>query len=340
MTNIDIKQYAQCILPLENILIICHAHPDGDTVGTGMALLRALTNLGKNVIIACSDELPHHIEFMKEFADPERCFFGKTLPEGFAADFVLSVDVASGALIGKELSEYADRIYLALDHHDVNTLECDKLFVEPHASSAGETMYYALRELENASGKKLIDKTCASALYAAISSDSGNFKFTSTTSRTMRAAGELIDEGADNGEIARQLFDIKSLATFRAEALCTANVRFFCDGKVAFSHTTYAQNQEHGLEESDFDTCVQLLRMIEGVEVAVFAKEKTDSEGNEKYRLSLRSNTYADVAEICASFGGGGHKKAAGCTVSGNLSEVCGKITASLEKTITNFAQN
>lgn len=334
MTNIDVKKYASELLSMDNILILTHAHPDGDTIGTGMGLLRALTNLEKKAILACSDELPHHIGFMKAFADSEKCFFGRAFSDAFVPEYVVSVDIASTALIGSGLSEYASKIYLALDHHDVNTLECDMLFVEPHSSSAGETMYYAIRELEKQSGKRLIDGICASALYAAISSDSGNFKYSCTASRTMHAAGELIEAGADNGEIARQLFDIKTLDSFRAEALCTKNVRFFCDGKVAVSYTDHGLNKEYGLEESDFDTCVQLLRMIEGVEVAVFAKEKSENKEKPKFRLSLRSNTYADVAQVCASFDGGGHKKAAGCTVYGDISEVTEKIVTELSKIV------
>ena len=242
------------------------------------------------------------------------------------------MDIASPFLVGSSLSQYVPKICLALDHHDINTLEVPWLFAEPESSSAGETLYYALRELENITGKKLIDEKTACALYCAIASDSGNFKYTNTKERTMHAAGELMGLGADNGEISRRLFDIRSLEAFRAEALCTRNVKFFCGGKLAFSHVNNAMRQEEGLLESDFETCVQLLRMIRGVEVAIFAKEKTGDDGVEKYRISMRSNTFADVAEMCAVFGGGGHKKAAGCTIEGTLEEVMEKTVAEFEK--------
>ena len=190
---IDIKEYAKTLLNFDNILILTHAHPDGDTAGTGVALLCALTNLGKNAAIFCTDELSRNIEFIESYADKSKCFFGKDFTGTFVPEHIVSVDVASNSLLGDKAAEFSDRIELALDHHEINTLKCEKLFVEPHSSSAGETMYYALCELEELSGKKIIDKGCACALYTAIASDSGNFKFSSVCDRTMYAAGKLIE---------------------------------------------------------------------------------------------------------------------------------------------------
>lgn len=323
--RIDRAGFAREIISQDNILILTHSHPDADTAGTGIALYNALAAAGKNVAVACTDELPAHIAFLEEYACGENCFFGKGFEESFLPSYVVSVDVASLSLIGSSLSEYAKNISLALDHHDINTLPCGLLFDEEFSSSAGETLYFVILEMEKLLSKRLIDKNTACALFAAISSDSGNFKFSNTRGRTMSAAGELIELGADNAEISRKLFDIKSLGTFKAEALCTKNVRFFENGKIAFSCIARSELAENSIEETELDTCVQLLRMIEGVEIAIFAKEKTGDDGKEKYRLSMRSNEYADVAKICAGFEGGGHKKAAGCTVFGSLSEVVEK---------------
>jgi len=324
--TITVTQYAKRLLQLDDILILTHSHPDGDTAGTGVALLCALTALGKNAALACTDKLPDHIAFIENYAPSGKCFFGTDFEGIFAPKSVVSVDIASMALVGSALSDYASKITLALDHHDVNSLEVPELFVEPGSSSAGETLYFALCELEKLAGKKLICKNTACALYSAIASDSGNFKYSCTSGRTMRAAGELIELGADNGDISRRLFDIRSFNSFRAEALCTANTTFHFDGKLAFSYTDKALNEQHGLEESDLETCVQLLRMIKGVEAGIFAKEKTGDDGVVKFRISMRSNEYADVAKICAQFGGGGHKKAAGCTVEGTVEQVKQKL--------------
>lgn len=332
--TITVTEYAAKLAQLDNVLILTHSHPDGDTAGTGVALLCALTALGKNAAVACTDKLPDHIGFIQNYADPAKCFFGIGFEGIFTPENVVSVDIASAGLVGSALSEYTSKISLALDHHDINSLDVPELFVEPRSSSAGETLYFALLELEKLTGKKLICKNTASALYCAIASDSGNFKYSNTSGRTMRAAGELIELGADNADISRRLFDIRSLGSFRAEALCTKNVTFHCGGKLAFSYTDKALNAQHGLEESDLETCVQLLRMIKGVEAGVFAKEKTGDDGVVKYRISMRSNEYVDVAKICASFGGGGHIKAAGCTVEGTLEQVKEKITAAFAEVL------
>lgn len=333
---IDIKEYAKTLLALDKILILTHAHPDGDTAGTAIGLLCALTNLGKDAAVACADVLPQNIAFLLDYADENKCFFGKSFSETFVPEHIVSVDVASNSLLGDEMSAYSEKIELALDHHEINSLSCEKLFVEPDSSSAGETMYYTLRELEELSGKKLIDKNCACALYTALASDSGNFKFSSVSGRTMASGGALIDLGADNAEISRRLFDIKSLETLRAEAICIENTRFFADGFIAFSHTNLEILARENLVESDFDSCVQVLRTVKGAEIAIFAKQKPTDDGKEKYRISMRSNKYFDVAEICAAFGGGGHKKAAGCTIYGTLDEVAEKIVGAIsEKTVT-----
>lgn len=333
---IDIREYARALFSFDNILILTHSHPDGDTAGTAIALDAALANLGKKSVVLCADELPQNIKFLENYADMNKCFFGTEPDQTFVPEHTVSVDVASNSLLGDKLLPYSEKIELALDHHEINSLVCENLFVEPSSSSAGETLFYAIRELENISGKKLIDKNCACALYTAIASDSGNFKFSSVSGRTMTAAGELIELGAENAEISRRLFDIKSLETLRAEAICIGNMRFFADGFIAFSHTDLEIFDRENLRESDFDSCVQVLRTVKGSEVAVFAKQKPSDDGKEKYRISMRSNEYFDVAAICAAFGGGGHKKAAGCTVFGTLDEVAEKIVAEICRAMHN----
>lgn len=310
--------FAEECLRSDNIWILTHNHPDGDTAGTGEALLNVLSALGKNAVVACNDPLPHALKFMEQYAPSSRCFFGNPEDIPFQPDTVISVDVASPGLVSGFLFPYTKRIDLALDHHEINTLTCGKLFVEPFSSSSGETLYSVIRELETLSEKHLFTPDVACALYTAIVSDSGNFKYSCTGSRTLRTAAELMEQGADSAYIARMLFDTKALSVFRAEALCTENVSFYCGGRLAFSYMTLDMCRERNLSETDFDTCVQLLRMIEGVEVSIFAKEKTPLEdGTQRFRLSMRSNEFADVAAVCAQFDGGGHKRAAGCTVNG-----------------------
>lgn len=329
------KEFANEILTYDKIMILIHGHPDGDTAGTGIALLNILLTLGKETILVCADALPQYLEFVYEYANSkEKCFFGTFSSNEFTPEHIVSVDIASAGLVGDSLAEYAAGIELALDHHERNSLECPLLLDNESASSAGEVLFDVLCELEELCGKKLTDKNTACSAYTAIASDSGNFKYSSTSGKTLKIAGELVDRGADNAYIARRLFDIKSFGTFKAEAMCTENASFHCGGKIAFSYMTHELCKQRGILENEFDTCVQILRMIEGVEIAIFAKERTEPDSEEKYRLSMRSNEYADVSEICALFGGGGHAKAAACLIQGNLEDVIKKAITACEKSL------
>lgn len=330
--SITPREFAEDILRRENIWILTHGHPDGDTIGSGEALLNALCAVGKNAALLCGDTLTDHLDFMRGYADPSRCFFGNATAVPFMPSYIVSVDVAAEGLIaGLNLPENA-QIALALDHHEVNTLPCERLLVDPTASAAGEVLFEVLCELEALTGKSLIDTATASALYVAIASDSGNFKYASTSSRTLRIAAELIDKGADSAQISRRLFDIHPFSVYCAEAMCTDNVRFYEGGQMAFSYMAIEQCAERAIPATDFDTCVNLLRCIKGVELAVFAKEKEKlPDGTSRYRLSLRSNETVNVADLAARFGGGGHKRAAGCAMCGTPESMAESLLSALK---------
>lgn len=334
---ITAREFAEKILRFDDVYILTHAHPDGDTVGTGIALYNLLTALGKRAAVLCGDSLTHHLEFMRAYAEQDGLYFGNTADVPFAARHIVSVDVAAAGLLSGSLCELADKIELALDHHEINTLPCQELFDEPHSSSAGETFFGVLREAESITGKNLLSEKTASALYCAVSSDSGGFQYQSTGARTFRIAAALTEHGVKVDEISRRLFDHQPFTVFCAEALCTEHARFYHDGKIAVSYMTVADCKQRHIPDTDFDTCVQLLRRIEGVEVSAFLKEKEASDtGACRYRVSMRSNEKVNVAEVCAAFGGGGHARAAGCTVVGTVDSVteslCRRIEEQLEK--------
>lgn len=316
--NLDAREYARRLTEVSDALIIIHSHPDGDAVGSGIALLNILCALGKKACLACCDEISSHLDFLLKYANGE-VFFGN-VGELYDRELsqILTIDIASPSLVGEALSEYMQRIDLSLDHHEINTLSCEELFIESFSSSAGESLFFVAKELEAITGKRIIDKNTACALYASVSSDSGNFKYSNTGSRTHRCAGELIDLGADNEYISRMLFDTKPYSMLVAESICTKNAEMLLDGKVAFSYITEADFVSSGIDEASTDTCPQILRMIPGVEIGAFARAK----GEGVYKLSMRSNEYADVAAFCATLGGGGHKKAAGATFYGTIDEI------------------
>ncbi len=327
---IDAHTYAQRLCEHDDILIVIHSHPDGDAVGSGIALLNILAALGKKAYLACTDSLPSHLDFMSQYAIGKTFFGDCEKLSAYNIAHCYTTDIASPSLVGEQLASYMDNITLSLDHHEINTLLCSELFIESRSSSAGESLYAAIKELEAITGKRLVDKKTACALYASISSDSGNFKYSNTGSRTHIYAGELISLGAENEYICRRLFDTKSYDMLVAESICTQNAEFLLDGRMAFSYITEEEMEKHCLCDASTDTCVQNLRMIEGVEIGVFARPR----GKDTYKLSMRSNDYADVSALCASFGGGGHKKAAGATLCGSLCEIKEKVTQEAKKHI------
>lgn len=333
MQKISVNEFSRELMKIDNILILIHSHPDGDAAGSGLALLNVLLKLGKKACLSCSDELPERLCFLKKYADFSKCFFScapKTAPE-----YIITTDVASGTLLGGNFEAYGDRIFLAIDHHNVNTLQCGKMLLDSNASSAGEILYHVIRYLENETGKKLIDADTASLIYTSICSDSGSFKYSNTSSTTFRIAADLLEEGAESEKISRLLFDVKTSEQMRAENICFNNISLFCENKIAFCYIKRDVMKKYGISDADTENAVNIARQIKGVEIALFARQKNCGENEkEEYKVSARSNEYADVSQLCRAFGGGGHIKAAGCTIAGNLEEVKDKLISEAEKYI------
>lgn len=157
-----------------------------------------LTRLGKNARLLCSDELNVKYSLVADENFAERTFFGKDIDDGFVPSYIVSTDLAAPGIMGAISSVYADKINLCIDHHAVNTLEADLKLVVPSASAAGEVVLDIAREAEIISGKKIIDKPLADALFCAIMSDSGSFRYSNTTEKTFEAAAFLKHCGAEH----------------------------------------------------------------------------------------------------------------------------------------------
>lgn len=299
----------------DNILILTHRNPDGDAVGSMFALFHTLKNMGKNVrciIDSVSDSL--------SFVVDESAF------SEFTPDFIVTTDVADNKLLTKETySLYADKIDLAIDHHAANKPFAQKLLLDSGASAACEVIFDMLRA-ENVE----ITKEIANALYLGIATDTGCFRYANTTSRTLIAAGELVAKGVDNGEINRLVFETKSRAYLQFETMAMNSLRTYFDGKCAVLVLTQEMFGKTGVSEEDTHGIAALPRQIEGVLVGIVIKERTDG----TYKISVRSNEPVSAAEICEVFGGGGHRLAAGCELSGKESEVVNTVLATVKKVL------
>lgn len=308
------REAAEILLGLDDALIIMHMRPDADTVGSAAALALTLRSLGKKAAIASSDEIPSRLKFLTE---------GVTVKTEIGSEELISIDVASpnqlGRLCGCEIK-------LMIDHHRVGIPFADNL-IRPDASSAAEVLYEIISEIE-----KLTDfvmtKEIAERLYAAISSDTGGFIYSNASPKTYLTAARLIEKGIDHADINHRLFNSKSALQIKAEGLVAASLKTAKNGRIAYSSISKKDRENENLPYSAFDTAIDIVRALEGAEIALFIRE--NDEGG--YRASMRS-TGKNVADVAAMFSGGGHIRAAGCSPEGSSAqEVENKLLFELEK--------
>jgi len=292
--RIDIKQCADMLMAQDNILIITHAHPDGDTLGSGFALCRALLKLGKKARVICADEIP--TKYLNAFGELE-------MPE-FKEDFIVTVDVATTNLLGDIAEKYGNIIDLCIDHHNSNTLFAKNTLLDGDAAAACETIMEVIKALGVS-----IDKAIADCLFTGISTDTGCFRYASTTAATFKAAAELVELGADNGRINRIMFETKTKTYAAIERLALEGMQFFLDDRVCIITVTQDMYKQTGSQESETEALPSLTRQIEGVEVGLTIREKPNGE----CKCSIRTFESVDASELAAAFGGGGHKQASAC---------------------------
>lgn len=309
--RIDVNQCAELLKDNDNILILTHAHPDGDTLGSGFALCRALMKLGKICAVINSDVIPKKYNYL----------FDDIAPIRFKPGYVVSVDVATPDLLGDLNGQY--HIDLCIDHHSTNTEYADNLLLED-TPAACEIMYDVIKALDVE-----IDSKMAGCLYTGLTTDTGCFRYASTTAKTYRAAADLIELGADNGTINRVMFETKTKTYARLERMALESMEFFENERVAIITVTQNMYKKTGSNEQETEALAPLTRQIEGVEVGITIREKIDG----TCKASLRTFETVNAAELARFFGGGGHNQAAACrfdcgvdAAKAQLVEKCGEL--------------
>ena len=300
---ITLESAAKTLLSKDKILILTHRSPDGDTIGSGYALAMALRKLGKSVKVDCTDPFPEKYSY----------FTDKLEKLEFDEEFVVSVDIADTKLLGEKLSDYADKIDLCIDHHGSNTKYAKEYYVEASAAAAAKLI--RLMNVE-------FDKDIANAIYTGITTDTGCFRYTNVTAETHRIAADMIDCGAESGMINRLMFETKSRSRLEIERRVMDSIQFYLDGRCAIAYATIDMMKESGAVDNDMEGVSSLPRQIEGVMAGITLREKN----NGKFKVSVRTTDELDASAICANFGGGGHKAAAGCMITGTLNEAIEQI--------------
>lgn len=297
--RIDLNRAAELLLAAEDVVILSHANPDGDTAGCSHALCEALQQLGRRARIICADEFSERMSYMKNGVESQE----------FEPKAIVSVDVADKKLLGKYEELYGGRVMLAVDHHMSHVDFAEYALVEAEAAAACETVY----ELILAAGVKITD-TMAACLYTGIATDTGCFKFSNVTPRTHRIAAELMAHSFDFAGINYTLFDMKTKSRLAIEEKVISSMEYYFDDRCALVVLTREMLDSVDIE--DTNGLASLPRQIDGVEVGVVIKEKGES-----WKASLRTAENVDAQELCACFGGGGHRRAAGCSFKCGLDE-------------------
>lgn len=301
-----ISETAKLVKGWNNILVISHASPDGDTLGSAAALIRGLKSLGINTGFACSDPIEKKFEYL---------FEGLSFSE-FTPDKIITVDVADANLLGR-YKELADKVDLAIDHHLGHREYAKASYVNIKSAANTENIYELLCEMGVS-----ITKEIADAVFTGITTDTGCFRYKNVTARTHEIAAKMILAGADAGRINQVMFETKSRGQIKAEIAAMGSIEYYEDGKIALAAVTLDMMEKTGISEGDIDALVSVPRQIEGVLIGITLKQKPD--GN--FKASLRTNDPCDASAICGLLGGGGHKAAAGCSVRGDIETVKGKV--------------
>ena len=307
-------------------LILFHRNPDADAVGSAYALKKILEALGSRAFCVCSGELPDRLRFLMR--DEQESVLPEAIPSDFSHTRIISVDSASPSQLDRLYGMYEGRIHLMIDHHGKGEPYADH-YVDPHAAATGEIVFDLIKGLEG-SEQLLQDEEICTALYAAISADTGSFRYSNVTPHTHLRVAELVASGIDCAEINHLLYETKTVEQLRAQAAGISNLHLFADGRVAIITFPYALKMALALEDEHLDNLVDVARSIRGVKLAI-AIRQPGAAGI--FRVSMRSSCAYDVSELCATFEGGGHAKAAGCTLTAaDMDEAMNKIVHSIRE--------
>lgn len=292
-----VSRAAHVLKESENVLILTHRRPDGDTTGSASALCRALRKMGKTAYIARNAEVTKRYVGLIQPYEPA--------PD-YQPAFIVTVDCAEQKMIPATLSAYADHVDLVIDHHRSNEgFGVENLVMGDYASCAE-----IVCEVIEAMGVEL-DRDIAEGVYVGASTDTGCFKYSNTTANTHLVAAKCLGAGVDGGEINRALFETKSRARYEIERMLFSSMQFFRGGSIAVALITREAKHSTGADWDDLDSIAAVPRQIEGVEVGLTLTELDDG----STKVSVRTTKEVDASAICAIVGGGGHIRAGGATL-------------------------
>lgn len=296
----------------ESIVILTHENPDGDAVGTSLALYNALKTYGKNNVDLIIPECPKTFLFLPCANEIKK----ESNIENY--DLAIVIDCATLKMLNGWVKyfENADST-IVIDHHGTNTMYGDYNFVNPDAPACAEVMIVALNYVNME-----INKNIGTCLLAGIITDTGGFKYQGVTAETFEFVAKLLNKGVNVSDTYRKVLQVKTKSAFELGRLASNRLEFFENGKIAYTYVTIKDYENVNAIYGDHEGIVDVGRDIEGVEVSIFIREIK----GKGLKVSLRSNDKVNVDEIALLFGGGGHLKAAGFSINGDIEAVKEKV--------------
>lgn len=298
-SQIELDSIIEAINRAQTIGVFTHVSPDGDAVGSSLGLYLGLKQLKKDVEVI-ADEYSRCFNFL-----PGREEIRKNGEKGY--DLAIALDCASrGRLFDPNDSFENSTLKIAIDHHASNTYFADYNYVEENSPAVCKTLIKILKRL-NVS----INLEVGTCLMAGIITDSGGFRYSTVDDETFEFAAQMLDVGVNISDIYYRTFDVKTKAQFELSSIATSRLKFYEKDKIALTYVTKGDLDKVGAQAGDHEGIVNVGRNIEGVEVSIFLREDDDG----TYKVSLRSNDYVNVSDVAEAFEGGGHDRAAGCTI-------------------------
>lgn len=287
-----------------NIIILSHIAPDGDSIGSSLALLKALKKWNKNVKFVLDDEVPETYKFLAGADKVEKPCNNDDY------DVVIVLDSGDIGRLGKSAKYLNKKRIINIDHHISNTSFGTYNLIDSNAAATSELVYNIIKMLGID-----IDKEIAECLYIGIVTDTGQFQYSNTTSVTHNIAGDLINYGVNSSKLYRKIYQNNTKEKMKLIGEAIESLEFYLNDKISCITIKKEQFNEIGANDEDADGIINFARDINTVEVALFFRENSDG----KVKVGFRSKDYIDVNIAAEQFGGGGHKRASGATIVGDI---------------------
>ena len=300
--RLTVQEAAARLRQMDNVLLLTHVRPDGDTIGSAAALCQALRDMGKTAYLLYNPEIT---DTYAPYAEPYWA------SEGFVPEHIVSADIAALNLLPDNAAAYASRVELTIDHHGSQGFFAAETCLDADAAACGEIIYRVIRELT------AVTPAIALLLYVAISTDTGCFVYANTTADTHRIAAELLETGIDVGPVNKVLFRTKSKTRLAMEARMVADMELYDGDRVVVMSIPLSLRRELHATEADIEELSSLAALVEGTDCGITLRELKPG----RVKLSLRTGPRVDACAVCQRLGGGGHKAAAGATVDGTLED-------------------